>query len=65
MLGVKGAYPGFSDDALDGFRHLAADLAGPVRPMLTCDRDEFASIVEDAAGCRAASSGREPNILTS
>jgi hypothetical protein len=50
VLGVKGAYPGFSDDAIDGFRYLAADLAGPVRPMLTCDRDEFASIVEAAAG---------------
>ena len=28
--GVSGAYPGFSDDPLDGFRHLAVDLAGPL-----------------------------------
>ena len=46
---VKGAYPGFSDDPIDGFRHLAADLAGPVRPLLMCDQAEFATLVETVA----------------
>jgi hypothetical protein len=29
-LGVTGNYPGYSTDPLDGFRHLALDLAGPL-----------------------------------
>ena len=45
---VKGSYPGFSDDPTDGFRHLAADLAGPVGPMLVCGHAEFAALVEAA-----------------
>ena len=48
VRGVKGSYPGFSDDPIDGFRHLAADLAGPVHPMLVCDHAEFADLVEAA-----------------
>ena len=48
MQGVKGSYPGFSDDPIDGFRHLAADLAGPARPMLLCDYAEFAALVHVA-----------------
>jgi hypothetical protein len=27
-LGATGAYPGYSDDPIDGFRHLALDLPG-------------------------------------
>lgn len=30
----RGAYPGFSDDPVDGFRHPAEDLAGPLRPVI-------------------------------
>ena len=41
-LGATGAYPGYSDDPLDGFRHLAADLAGPLRGFARGDRQEFA-----------------------
>jgi hypothetical protein len=34
-LGVTGAYPGYSDDPVDGFRHLAQDLAGRYRGSWT------------------------------
>jgi hypothetical protein len=33
-LGARASYPGFSDDPLDGFRHLANDLAGPLSGIL-------------------------------
>jgi hypothetical protein len=36
VRGVKGMYPGFSDDPIDGFRHVATDLAGPAQPVLLC-----------------------------
>lgn len=36
-LGVTASYPGFSTDPLDGFRHLASDLAGPLAPVLVMD----------------------------
>ncbi len=49
VRGVKGSYPGFSDDPVDGFLHLAADLAGPARPLLVCDHAEFAVLVEAAS----------------
>lgn len=49
VLDVKGAYPGFSDDPIDGFRHLAEDLAGPVRPMLVGDHAKFADLVAAAS----------------
>lgn len=45
---VGGSYPGFRDNPIDGFRHLAEDLAGPVHPMLVCDHAEFAALVEAA-----------------
>ena len=40
-LGATGAYPGYSTDPLDGFRHLAADLAGPLSGFRDGDRQEF------------------------
>jgi hypothetical protein len=39
-LGVTASYPGFSADPLDGFRHLAADLEGPLLPVLRKDTNE-------------------------
>lgn len=53
LVGQKGAYPGFSNDPVDGFRHLAIDLAGPVRSLLECSRREFEAIVESVAGLPA------------
>jgi len=39
-------YPGFSNDPLDGFRHLAADLVAHGTSFLTGDRDQFGKLVE-------------------
>lgn len=46
-LRVSTSYPGFSDDPLDGFRHLADDLAGPLSAVLT---DEGDQVLEQARG---------------
>jgi hypothetical protein len=40
-LGAAGAYPGCGTDPLDGFRHLAADLAGPLRGFRDGNHEEF------------------------
>ena len=40
-LSATGSYPGFSDDPLDGFRHLARDLSGPLAGFVASDRAEF------------------------
>ncbi len=37
-LGETGAYPGYGTDPLDGFRHLAQDLAGPLSGFRDRDR---------------------------
>ena len=37
-LAVTGRYPGYSDDPLGGFRHLALDLAGPLSGFRDGDR---------------------------
>jgi hypothetical protein len=42
-LGTRRAYPGFSDEPLDGFRHLAADLAGPAAALLDIVASDFAA----------------------
>lgn len=34
-LGVTASYPGFSQDPIDGFRHLTQDLEGPLAPILS------------------------------
>jgi hypothetical protein len=40
-LSATGSYPGYSDDPLDGFRHLAEDLSGPLAGFVIGDRAEF------------------------
>jgi hypothetical protein len=45
-LGTSGAYPGYGDDPLDGFRHLAEDLAGPLAPFVAGDREKFDQAAE-------------------
>jgi hypothetical protein len=52
-LGATGAYPGYCTDPLEGFRHLAADLAGPLRGFRDGDREEY-----DLAGRAAAGAPR-------
>lgn len=47
-LGIHGSYPGFSDDPLDGFRHLAADLSGPLAEFVTGDQSSFVRVAEVA-----------------
>lgn len=39
-LAVSKSYPGFSDDPLDGFRHLAQDLKGPLSGILGSENRE-------------------------
>ena len=42
------AYPGFSDDPLDGFRHLRHDLERFAAPFLTGSDAEFRAIIDEA-----------------
>jgi len=55
-LAVTGSYPGYSDDPLGGFRHLALDLAGPLSGFRDGDRRGY------EAGLAAArqQGGRHP-----
>jgi hypothetical protein len=41
FLGVRSAYPGYSDTAVGGFEHLAEDLAGVCAPLVRgeCDQE--------------------------
>jgi hypothetical protein len=39
-VGASVAYPGFSDDPIDGFRHLADDLRGPLAAVVAPDNRE-------------------------
>jgi hypothetical protein len=48
-LSATGAYPGFSHDPLDGFRHLAHDLSGPLAGFVAGDRTEFDGAIAVAA----------------
>jgi hypothetical protein len=48
----KHRYPGFSDDPLDGFRDLAADLAGFGAVFLSGDSTAFVTISEEAERSR-------------
>ncbi len=47
--GGPGAYPGFSSDPLEGFRHLRDDLLRFGQPFFTGSREAFAALVEQAA----------------
>lgn len=49
------AYPGFSADPLDGFRHLASDLARFSAAFLTGSDAELAAVAADAERTRPAS----------
>jgi hypothetical protein len=40
-MNKTGAYPGYGADPLDGFRHLASDLAGPLCGFRDGDREGF------------------------
>jgi hypothetical protein len=46
-LRVTASYPGFSADPLDGFRHLASDLAGPLSPVLATDTSDALAQVRE------------------
>jgi hypothetical protein len=48
-LGVRGAYPGFSEDPLDGFRHVLDDLTAHAGGFLAGPKVDFAQCVADAA----------------
>ena len=48
-LGTKGAYPGFSTDPMDGFKHLATDLSGPLAPFVRGDFEWWQHAVATAA----------------
>src|ERR1035437_3742323 len=47
---VRGQYPGYSTDPIDGFRHLAADLNGAAAQLLSMTKSE---LVEGAGGIRS------------
>jgi hypothetical protein len=49
------AYPGFSADPLDGFRHLASDLARFGTTFLAGSDAEFAAVAAEAARTRPPS----------
>jgi hypothetical protein len=51
-LNVKGAYPGFSKDPLDGFRHLLVDLNGPLVGFVIGDKTDFDLAAEDVGQSR-------------
>ena len=46
------AYPGFSDDPLDGFRHLASDLQRFATVFLKGSDEEFFALVTEAQKAR-------------
>ena len=55
------AYPGFSQDPLDGFRHLAEDLAEYATAFLSGTDEELAAVIETATeAARVAEKRRLP-----
>ena len=46
LRGVRGAYPGFSENPEEAFRHLLTDLTGSAADLLTMSGTEFQSVVE-------------------
>ncbi len=49
VRGAAGSYPGFSDDPLDGFRHLRHDLEECGGPFLHGTDDELRLVLQRAA----------------
>lgn len=47
--GLHGAYPGFGDNPLDGFRHLRDDLLGPAAAVLALTDEDFAEVAAGIA----------------
>jgi hypothetical protein len=47
-LAVTSSYPGYSDDPLGGFRHLAVDLAGPLSGFRHGDRRGYEADLQAA-----------------
>jgi hypothetical protein len=47
-LDVTGAYPGYGAEVLDGFRHLAQDLAGPLSGFRDGDRSGYERAIRAA-----------------
>ena len=43
-LQVRGQYPGYSTDPINGLRHLAADLNGAAAQLLTMTKSEFVEV---------------------
>ncbi len=60
VLGKEGGnqYPGFSDDALDGFRHLRDDLECHCDAFLTASDEEFRRIAQEAIDAARVSAKR-------
>jgi hypothetical protein len=53
-------YPGYSNDPIDGFRHLAADLEEFGQAFLAADSAEFLEHVAHAAMLKIGSSRLPP-----
>ena len=55
LLGQRGAshYPGFSDDPLDGFRHLRQDLEAYCGDFIEGPGDQFRACVKKAKGLQS------------
>lgn len=62
VLGRRGAskYPGFSNDPLDGFRHLASDIANYAQAFLEGTDNDFIELAGRLATLRNAASRLPP-----
>ena len=62
VLGRRGVtkYPGFSDDPLDGFRHLASDIANYAQAFLEGTDNDFIELAGRLATLRNAASRLPP-----
>lgn len=47
-IGEKGQYPGFPDNPIDGFSHLASDIVAFGSAFFTSNESDFAEILNDA-----------------
>lgn len=62
VLGRRGMtkYPGFSDDPLDGFRHLASDIENHAQTFLDGTDDDFIALAERLGQLRNTASRLPP-----